>query len=262
MRESRRHPTRVGCGSGAWETSCAGGFRRTRGAVLGLLREDTDRGSAKTRMRLIQAAATLVGVEGKGLTMTCRRRAAVLGAFLLAALSVFVGTALAAKTYPDAIRDVKGGAPDIVSVRVSNSNTKITFAFRFAAAPPLRVSAHAGWVDMLLLGIDVPPLGPVPVAPGGDWSGADLAAGTHGPSATGVVVRLPKTPGGRSRQLARFPIVTTGSTLTFSIPRSLLGGARWFTFTVAAARESAEESGDGAFDVVPAHGTLRYVMTA
>ena len=115
---------------------------------------------------------------------------------------------------------------------------------------------------MLLLGIDVPPLGPVPVVPGGEWSGADLAAGTHGPSATGVVVRLPKTPGGRSRQLARFPIVTTGSTLTFSIPRSLLGGARWFTFTVAAARESAEESGDGAFDVVPAHGTLRYVLTA
>ena len=79
---------------------------------------------------------------------------------------------------------------------------------------------------------------------------------------TGVVVRLPKTPGGRSRQLARFPIVTIGSTLTFSIPRSLLGGARWFTFTVAAARESAEEAGDGAFDVVPACGTLRYVLTA
>ena len=99
---------------------------------------------------------------------------------------------------------------------------------------------------MLLLGIDALPLGPVPVAPGGEWRGADLAAGTHGPSMTGVVVRLPKTPGGRSRQLARFPIVTIGSTLTFSIPRSLLGGARWFTFTVAAARESAEETGDGA----------------
>ncbi len=115
---------------------------------------------------------------------------------------------------------------------------------------------------MLLLGIDALPLGPVPVAPGGEWRGADLAAGTHGPSMTGVVVRLPKTPGGRSRQLARFPIVTNGSTLTFSIPRSLLGGARWFTFTVAAARESAEESGDGAFDIVPARGTLRYVLTA
>ena len=61
---------------------------------------------------------------------------------------------------------------------------------------------------MLLLGIDALPLGPVPVAPGGEWRGADLAAGTHGPSMTGVVVRLPKTPGGRSRQLARFPIVT------------------------------------------------------
>jgi len=56
--------------------------------------------------------------------------------------------------------------------------------------------------------------------------------------------------------------VTIGSTLTFSIPRSLLGGARWFTFTVAAASESAEETGDGAFDIVPARGTLRYVLTA
>ena len=55
---------------------------------------------------------------------------------------------------------------------------------------------------MLLLGIDALPLGPVPVAPGGEWRGADLAAGTHGPSMTGVVVRLPETPGWRSRQLA------------------------------------------------------------
>jgi len=101
--------------------------------------------------------------------MTCGRRAMVLGTFVLASLSVFVGAALPAKTYPD-------------------------------------------------------------------------ATGTY--------------------QLARFPIVTIGSTLTFSIQRSLLGGARWFTFTVAAARESAEESGDGAFDVVPARGTLRYVLTA
>ena len=44
----------------------ASGFRRTSGAGLGRLREDTDRGSAKTRMRLIQAAATLVGVEERG----------------------------------------------------------------------------------------------------------------------------------------------------------------------------------------------------
>ena len=72
--------------------------------------------------------------------------------------------------------------------------------------------------------------------------------------------RIPTRPA--TYQLARFPIVTIGSTLTFSIPRSLLGGARWFTFTVAVARESAEETGDGAFDIVPARGTLRYVLTA
>ena len=195
--------------------------------------------------------------------MTGRRRTTVLGAFLLATLFVFVGTALAAKTYPDLVRDLKrGGGPDIASVRVSDTAAKVTFAFRFTKAPALRVSTREGWVDMLLLGIDVPPLGPLPVAPGGEWRGADLAAGTHGPSASGVLVRLPKTQGGRSRALARFPIVTRGTTLTFSIPRSVLGGARWFTFTVAAARESAEENAGGGFDVLPARGTLRYVLTS
>ena len=195
--------------------------------------------------------------------MTRGHRTTALGAFLLATLLVFVGTALAAKTYPDAIGEVKrGGGPDIASVTVSNTKKKITFAFRFATAPPLRVSTREGWVDMLLLGIDVPPLGPLPVAPGGEWRGVDLAAGAHGPSATAMVVRLPKTPGGRSRELARVPVVTSGSTLTFSIPRSALGGARWFTFMVAAARESAEEDGGGGFDVVPARGTLRYALTA
>ena len=45
--------------------------------------------------------------------MTCGRRAMVLGAFVLASLSVFVGTALPAKTYPDATRDVPARAlPD------------------------------------------------------------------------------------------------------------------------------------------------------
>jgi hypothetical protein len=202
-------------------------------------------------------------VEERGSAMTGGRRTAVLGALLFAALSGLVGTALAAKTYPDSTGDVKQArGPDIVSVRVSSTTTKVTFAFRFAKAPPLRVSTRGRWVDMLLLGIDVPPLGPLPVSPGGEWRGAELALGTHGPSATGRLVRLAKTPGGRSRELTRFPIVSRDATLTFSIPRSVFGKASWFTFTAAAARESAEEGGGGGFDVVPARGTLRYAMSA
>lgn len=66
MRESRRHPTRDGVRIQRMGDELASGFRRTSGAGLGRLREDTDRGSAKTRMRLLQAAATLVGVEERG----------------------------------------------------------------------------------------------------------------------------------------------------------------------------------------------------
>ena len=60
---------------------------------------------------------------------------------------------------------------------------------------------------MLLLGIDVPPLGQRPI-PDGDWLGADFAAGFHGPAKTGVLVRLGK---GSQKVIARFPVVTRGA---------------------------------------------------
>jgi hypothetical protein len=113
---------------------------------------------------------------------------------------------------------------------------------------------------MLLLGIDVPPLGPRPI-PDGEWLGADFAAGFHGPAKTGMLVRLGK---GSQKVVARFRMVTRGTTVTFSIPRRALGSPTWFAFEVAAAREwndkGAVPSGTKS-DLAPARGTFRHTLT-
>lgn len=191
--------------------------------------------------------------------MSLRRRA-VLGGSLLGAVLLACGTASATTRYPDRPGDVEAGTgPDMTSMTVSNSRTTITFRFRFATAPPLRVGQAGMWVDMLLVAVDVPPLGPPPASPGGEWRGADFAFGTHGPSKTGMLVRLGQ---GASRVVTRFEVVTRGSTLTFSIPRRSLGSPAWFAFSAAAAREAAVEPAAGAApDLVPARGTYRYTLT-
>ncbi len=53
--------------------------------------------------------------------------------------------------------------------------------------------------------------------------GANFALGTHGSSRTGVLVKLGEGIPQQSREVARFKIITTGSLLTFSIPRQALG---------------------------------------
>lgn len=187
--------------------------------------------------------------------MTSRR--VVLGFPVVIVLLVICAAASAAKGYPDRVGDVKGGAgPDIALVVVSNTNTNVTFEMRFAKAPPLRVNRSEGWIDMLLIGIDVPPPGSRPI-PGGEWRGADYALGTHGPSKTGVMVRL----GQHHRVVARFKVATSGSTLNFSIPRRALGSPDWFRFQIAAARELAAEGRGGGVDFAPARGTFRYALT-
>jgi hypothetical protein len=177
-------------------------------------------------------------------------------AVLLACAVVGAG---AATSYPDAEGDVRGGpGADITSVTVSSRRTAVTFRIRFAEAPPLRVGSRGSWVDMLLVGIDVPPLGPPPVRPGGEWRGANFALGMHGPSTTGQMVRLGRMEHGL---VARFDVVRRGSTVIFSVPRRALGSPTWFTFTVVAARESAVEPGEAGFDVAPERGTFRWAPT-
>lgn len=188
------------------------------------------------------------------------RRYALLATALAVAAAVTAGSAPAARTYPDRLGDVRGGAgPDVTSVTVSNTRTVVTFVFRFAKAPPLRVNVRERWVDMLLVGLDVPPLGPAPL-PDGEWRGADFAAGTHGPATTAVLVRLPGAPAGRSRVVTRFAVVTKGSTLRCTIARRALSNPAWFAFQVAAAREGEGEGGGGV-DFAPARGTFRYALT-
>lgn len=192
--------------------------------------------------------------------MSLRRRAST-GTFLLAVFFLFCGLAFGAKTYPDRAGDVAGGSgPDIVSITLSNTEASIIFRVRFAKAPPLRVNERQRWVDMLLIGIDVPPLGPRPISPGGEWPGANFALGTHGPAKTGQLVRLGTGIPVHARQVATFKITTAGATLRFSIPRSVLGSATWFTFSAAAARETEETTGGG-IDLTPARGTHRYILT-
>ena len=183
-------------------------------------------------------------------------RRPLLSVLLLLPAAAICGIALAAKTYADPVGDVRGGAgPDVTSLTVSNTASTLTFRVRFASAPPLGLSTRGKWVDMLLIGIDVPPLGPPPSTPGGEWLGADFAMGTHGPSETGQLVRLGKK---RSAPPIRFKIVTRGRTLSFSIPRRALGSPRWFTFNVAAAREGESQASGGGFDLAPGRGTFRY----
>ena len=189
------------------------------------------------------------------------RLCVVSGVFLVGAVLLVSGAARAARSYADRVADVRGGAgPDIVSVTLSNTKTEVTFRVRFAAAPPLRMSRSEKWVDMLLIGIDVPPLGTRPRAPGGEWPGANFALGTHGPSDTGQLVKLGQGAPAESRLVARFRIARHARALTFSIPRRALGNPAWFTFSVAAAREGERETIGGGFDVVPDRGTFRYTL--
>jgi hypothetical protein len=187
---------------------------------------------------------------------------ALLGAAVLAALSLVCGVAFAARSYSDRIGDVQGGAgPDIASVTVSNTKTKVTFGVRFATPPPFGVSESEGWIDMLIIGIDTPPLGKQPV-PGQDWIAANFLLATHGGMNTGVMQRVVQNGSQPSRQVATFKIVTRGSMLTFSIPRRALGkSTAWFTFQVAAGREMANEGQGGGADFAPARGTFRYLLT-
>lgn len=177
-------------------------------------------------------------------------------ASVVAVLLVCVGAAVAGVTFPDPVGDVEGGAgPDLASITVSDTPTAITFRVRFATAPPLKASATEKWVDMLLIGIDVPPLGPRPTRTG--WRGVDYALGLHG---TERAVTLAKQ-GPGSRRIDRFKLVTRGSTLSFSVPRGKLGNPAWFDFVVAAGRETAEEGRGGSEDYAPSRGAFRYRLT-
>ena len=183
---------------------------------------------------------------------------------LVSVVAVFFlvcGAAFAAKTYRDPAGDAKL-SPDMTSVKVSNTATKVVFRGSFTKAPPLRRSRSKGWVDMLLFGIDVPPLGPKPT-PGGEWRGMDFVGGFHGPDKVGVLMRTGEG-SDEENVVARFKVVTRGATLTFSVPRRAIGGPKWFTFNIITAREWGNEAAEPAgakADYAPNRGSFRYQLS-
>lgn len=172
------------------------------------------------------------------------------------------GASAGGRTYRDVAGDVPAGQPDLTQVRVSNDDRTVHLAVRFATAPPLSANLRAGWTDMLLMGIDVPPIGPPPV-PGGDWVGVDYALGMHGVDDRAVFRAMqPRfgSDGGTdmSPGVRALRSQVRGREITIELPRAMIGDPGYFHFTVAAAREGAGEGVGGTGDIIPATGTARY----
>jgi hypothetical protein len=176
---------------------------------------------------------------------------------LTLALSTGIATAFAATAFPDPVGDVQGGAgPDITSIAVSHTASTVTFRFRFANAPPLGVNARKRWVDLLLIGIDVPPRS-LKRGPHG-WAGLDYYAGLHGSDKTAMVVKTSPTGPSRHSVLAHPTVTVSGHTLSFSLGRAKLGNPGWIEFVVAAGREMSNQADGGGSDEAPNRGIFHY----
>jgi hypothetical protein len=178
----------------------------------------------------------------------------------LAVVGFGLGGAGAAETgFVDPAGDVIGGAgPDLTAIRVSHTASTVTFRIRFAEAPPLRMSVTGQWVDMLLIGIDVPPRSLKRAAHG--WFGLDYYTGLHGADSTALVVKTSPARPERNRVLARPKAIVRGRTLRFSISRKTLGNPAWIEFVVASGREMSTQSSGGGGDEAPNRGVFHYEL--
>ena len=175
--------------------------------------------------------------------------------------STAAGTASTGRTYRDAAGDVPAGTPDLTSVSISNDASTVRVRFRFANAPPLSTSPSGEWTDMLLMGIDVPPIGPGPTPSG--WTGLDYALGMHGVDDRAVFRSMQPGLGadggtGMAPGLRTLRSRTQGREVTIALPVALLGNPKYFDFTVAVGREGGDEASSAGGDMIPARGTARY----
>ena len=114
---------------------------------------------------------------------------------------------------------------------------------------------------MLLIGVDVPPLGPRPTHP---WRG--VARGELRPRhAWPVGDRSDGAADGNDprepRRVATFRVVANGSTLKFSIPRGALGNP-WLVPVHGGRGTLRQRTRDGGgADFAPARSTFRYAPT-
>lgn len=172
----------------------------------------------------------------------------------VAAAALILGLGVGA-TFPDPLGDVRGGAgPDLASVSVSHTATTVTFRLRFAKAPPLGASVREKWVEMLIVGIDVPPRGLRRTARG--WTGLDYYVGMHGVDTTAVLVRASPAPPTGSTPVARLRVAVSGRTLGFTLRRSSIGNPAWLEFVVAAGRETSDPAAGGGSDEAPGRGVF------
>lgn len=168
----------------------------------------------------------------------------------IAIATALLAVAAGAGSFPDPAGDVRGGlGPDLTSVSVGHTRSTVTFRFRFATAPPL--AAAAGGIDMLVLGIDVPPRG-LKRGPHG-WTGLDYDAGVHGSDTTALLVKAGRM---RGTIVGRPRVAIDGRTLRFSVSRRTLGDPAWIELVVAAGRETADRRGGS--DEAPARGAFHY----
>ena len=186
-------------------------------------------------------------------------RLGVAAGSLILALGLGGGVAGAGAGFADPVGDVEGGAgPELTLVSVSHTASTVIFQFRFAKAPPLGMSAGAGWVDMLLVAIDVPPRGLKRTAQG--WLGADYYLGAHGTERTAILVKASSNPSRPSKVMGRPKTIVKGHTLSFTVSRRALGGPAWIEFAIAAGRETTDQTSRGGSDEAPNRGTFHYEL--
>lgn len=155
---------------------------------------------------------------------------------LSAVLTVLLGGVAVAATcpvrYSDPVGDGSGPGADITAVEVARTSTSVRF--RVTLAKPLR--AYDGEWDRLEVQIDTPPAGGL--SPSG-LEGLDyrleVEVGYAYNAKKGEWIEVPKgeASGTKGSKWWTFPVVRSGSSVSFAISRRKLGNPKWFNFVVS-----------------------------